>query len=170
FQTALRLDPKLAAAAYGVALCRERAGDDTGVQTWMQNTLKASPSHFAAGLATTRDKGEDSIQGLIQLSGGKASPPELAQAWSLVGTTQLGQGRYDEAEASFKKALGAFPASVPGKVGLGETYHELGRYKEANDQLESAHAAAPTDLEVLLAQSRTQLALGQPFVAQDLLA
>src|SRR5262249_46310979 len=81
FQTPLRLDPKLAAAAYGVALCRERAGDDTGVQTWMQNTLKASPSHFAAGLATTRDKGEDSIQGLIQLSGGKASPPELAQAW-----------------------------------------------------------------------------------------
>src|SRR5262249_36205568 len=59
FQKALSLDGKLAGAAWGVALCREKAGDKAGMQQWVQKTIERSPAHFAAQLAQARDRGED---------------------------------------------------------------------------------------------------------------
>src|SRR5262249_55199579 len=78
FQRSLTLDQKLADAAFGLALCRDKAGDDKGTQSYLQKTLERSPTHFAALVMSARDKGEDSVQGIIQLHGTKGSPAEQA--------------------------------------------------------------------------------------------
>jgi predicted Zn finger-like uncharacterized protein len=169
FTKVLKLDPKLAAAAYGLALCRERGGDPSGAATWYANTLALSPNHFAAALATSEDKPADAIQGLIQVSGNQASPSELAQAWILVGQKTLAQAKLDEAEAAFKKAAEADPGATGAAIGLGMTMAELGRLTEAKEKLEAAHGADPGNPDATVALARVDLALGQPFVAQDLL-
>jgi len=170
FQAAFKLDPKLAGAAYGMALCRQRANDPEGVRAWLQKALQAAPGHFAAGLwALTPGGSEDAIQGLIQAHGGKASPPELADAWGQIGQLQLLQERFDDAEASFKRALGADASSRAAEIGLGVTYYRLGRYPESRERLDSAHKADPNDVDAALALAKTELALGHPFATQELL-
>ena len=169
FQKALQLDGKLAGAAWGVALCRDKAGDKGGMQTWAQKTVERSPSHFAALLVQSRDKPEDSIAGLLQLHGAKGSPAEQADAWALVGGKQLAELRLDEAAESYKKALEKDPANFTALTGMGDTLYQLGRFVESKDKLDAAQKAAPGNLDVIVSLARTQLALGQPLLAQDLL-
>src|SRR5262249_51637760 len=46
----------------------------------------------------------------------------------------------------------------------------LGRLPEAKDKLEAAHGVDPGNPDATVALARVELALGQPFVAQDLLS
>jgi predicted Zn finger-like uncharacterized protein len=169
FQKALSLDGKLAGAAWGMALCRDKAGDKAGVETWAQKTVERSPAHFAALLMQAREKPEDSIAGLLQLHGSKGSPAEQGDAWALVGSKQLAELRLDEAEASYKKALVQDPTNQGALLGMGDTLYQLGRFVESKEKLDAAQKAAPGNLDVIVSLARTQLALGQPLLAQDLL-
>lgn len=71
--------------------------------------------------------------------------PEYSEAYNNLGTLLLDEGRYDEAIAAFKKALGdilyATPALAEGNMGW--AYYQLGNRKKALKHLRNAVATSP---------------------------
>ncbi len=63
------------------------------------------------------------------------------------GSRFYAAGRYREAVSSFERALAAAPDSVPARVNLASTLVQLGDMPRAIDQMQSAYARSPGEVE-----------------------
>jgi tetratricopeptide (TPR) repeat protein len=87
-----------------------------------------------------------------------AAKPDASILWARLGQAQLGLKEYDDAIASFKKALDLETASkkptpeVQGlsQSGLGEAYARAGKVQEANDAYDAAAKANPASANLYL--------------------
>ena len=87
-----------------------------------------------------------------------AAKPDASILWADLGQAQVGLKKYDEAEASYKKALELEAASkkpimdVQGlsNAGLGEIYARTGKVAEANAAYDAAAKINPTHAAVYL--------------------
>jgi len=87
-----------------------------------------------------------------------AAKPDASPLWMRLGQAQVGLKKYDEAEASFKKALELDPASKKPNVGvqgtaeagLGEIYAREGKVPEANAAYDAAAKVDPTSAGLYL--------------------
>lgn len=88
-----------------------------------------------------RESGEASVH----LSRALQIAPQFAAAWNQLGTIAYQSGRYRDAEANFRRALDADPASFEPLVNLGGVLLNLGRPQEATSYNERAVARRPND-------------------------
>jgi tetratricopeptide (TPR) repeat protein len=87
-----------------------------------------------------------------------AAKPDASVLWMRLGQAQLGLKKYDEAEASFKKALELDAASKKPNVqvqgtaqsGLGEIYARAGKVPEANTAYDAAAKVDPASAGLYL--------------------
>jgi tetratricopeptide (TPR) repeat protein len=77
------------------------------------------------------------------------------------------KGLYYEAVTAYKKAIELDPASVEGRMGLGEVYEDKGLYKEAADEyrkvieLDSKHSGAMYNLAIVYEKTDPREAIAQ---------
>lgn len=99
-----------------------------------------------------------------QLDKTPADPDLLFQ----LGNALYDQGRRQEAQATFEKALALKPDFVKAMVNLGVVLNESGKSEEALKYFESALAYSPKDLTILCNKGQALYAMGKYSQATDL--
>lgn len=67
-----------------------------------------------------------------------AAEPEYADAWDVMGRVQIDQGQFDDALATYRKAAGITPGSIPRLQKQGMLAYYLGQTAEADKALDRA--------------------------------
>lgn len=124
-----------------------------------QKAFEISPSEVEAAERLARsfaDQGEwDIVEVIAQrvVDSGKTRPPPgskkkgISWPYSALGVVQMNKQEYQHAIVSFLAALRISPDDYHSYVGLGESYHNSGRYNSASRTF--AYAEAPHDGMVL---------------------
>jgi tetratricopeptide (TPR) repeat protein len=86
-----------------------------------------------------------------------------------VGTINLQQGRQQEAEAAFRKAVEISPRSIPARIGLAHFYLRTGRPAECERELKAALMIEPANLVVNRAMAVMYLGSGRATEAEPYL-
>jgi Flp pilus assembly protein TadD len=76
-----------------------------------------------------------------------ALDPGQPNAYSNLGILQLVQGKRDEAEATFKRAVDAAPSSLAARFALANFYVSAGNVPEAENALKSALQLDPQNVD-----------------------
>ena len=105
-------------AAYSEALALMKQGDALNAQS-------ASDKSAAAEAQQAYTSARSKLQGLT------ARSPQLAEAWNSLGYTQRQLGSYDDALASYARALALKPGYPEALEYRGEAYLRLGRISDA---------------------------------------
>jgi predicted Zn-dependent protease len=165
------------AALYGLARAKLALGDAAGAEAAFDELLKASPGHVGAlvGKAALipRDRSGTREKRLMEILGGgdlgKASPSDIALAWTLAGQEALYARRWDDAEVRFKKAEATVPDAIDAIVGRGLALYGKGNLAEAKSTLESIRTRAPDQIDAMLGLGQIARAEGRVNDAKDLL-
>lgn len=80
---------------------------------------------------------------VIRLREALSEFPDSSRLWLALGIAQQSDGKNEDAQASFERALELDPRSAPALAYLGSAYAERGQYKEAASFYERAVAADP---------------------------
>ncbi len=130
---------------YAVARVKMDLGQLDVAEEKLQAYLKTHPqdasAHYGLGrvyqLGLNFDKARAEFQRSIDLQ------PVQSEAYFQVGVIALGQGAFDEAIADFARTLARNPKHGGALAGTGEAYFKQKQYKQAQEFLEKAIAAAP---------------------------
>ena len=146
---AIEIDPKCAAAHYGIGLLSMRQGNIEQARTALRNALAIDPGHADAGRLTElldAPRNADAAS-----SGTHADNLRIGRAW------QSAQ-RFDLAERHFRAACDMVPASAIAWRELAESLQFQNRVAEATEACERAFALNPED-------SYTSIVLGQLYMS-----
>jgi len=162
---------------FGLARARLAAGDEKGARAAAEAVLLKHPGHVGARVLSARLSSGSRDQESRALSllesvikdGKNASPEELVQAYTLLGTVHLGRSRISAAESAFGEALKINPKAARALVGLGDSLYRAGRYSEAQARFEAAAAADPDDLLAKVGVAKSKLSLERIQEASTLL-
>ncbi len=91
--------------------------------------------------------------------------PLLPEAYVGIGDVRFAQGRFVEAEPSYKRAVTLDPADFQAQYGHGRSLQMLGRLAESIGAYQRALVANPKSAEVNLNMATAYLSLGDPRVA-----
>ncbi|MSR69556.1 MAG: deoxyribonuclease IV [Phycisphaerales bacterium] len=91
--------------------------------------------------------------------------PLLPEAYVGIGDVRFSQGRFVEAEPSYKRAVTLDPADFQAQYGHGRSLQMLGRLAESIGAYQRALVANPKSAEVNLNMATAYLSLGDPRVA-----
>jgi superkiller protein 3 len=120
------------------------AKDNKRARQCFQKAFELSPAETEAAERLARsfaDKGEWEIVEVISqrvIDSGRARPPPgskrkgLSWPYSALGVVQMNKQEYQQAIVSFLAALRISPDDYQSYVGLGESYHNSGRYNSAS--------------------------------------
>jgi cellulose synthase operon protein C len=152
---------------YGLARAKYAAGDDLGALGQAQAVLQKYPQHVGARVLMARlssGSRENEARALSLLEdvvkdARSASPDELVQAYTLLGSLHLGRSRISAAERAFGEALKINPKAARALVGLGDSLYRAGRYSEAEARFKAATEADPDDLLAKVGVAKSKLAL-----------
>ena len=134
---AVKLDKKSSEANNNLALALARSGRKKEAAKYYQKASEANPD-FSVSYYNTA---------LMYLTEGKTSlalefaekaisiSPDYYQAYIVKGSVYFANKKYDEAVRAFKKAKELNPSSPEARYNLGAVYIELGRNKEAKEEL-----------------------------------
>jgi tetratricopeptide (TPR) repeat protein len=104
----------------------------------MVGSLKIFPQAIEATLTGKEDQ-TAAIQAMLSLQGLEFEPEnEAAIPHVKLADSYTEQGRFQEAEAEYRKALAEHPRNVKAHVGLGVVYENYGRFEEALAQYQKA--------------------------------
>lgn len=162
---------------YGLARAAYAAGDEKAARAGAEGVLVKFPHHvgariLAARLSSGSREHEARALSLLQSvidDAKNASPEELVQAYTLLGSVHLGRSRISAAEAAFSEALKINPKAARALVGLGDSLYRAGRYSEAQARFEAGAAADPDDLLAKVGVAKSKLALERIQEASALL-
>jgi tetratricopeptide (TPR) repeat protein len=144
-EQALNLRPDYAEAHFNLAnvLCNQKTREndrrDEGVEHYLQ-AVRIRPTYiepmFNLGTVLTElNRGQEASIWLEQTARlGEASTPVhqlTASAYNQLGLSLCMQGRYDEAQTAYKRALSLRPDLAEAHCNLGNLFQELGRLPEA---------------------------------------
>jgi tetratricopeptide (TPR) repeat protein len=90
-----------------------------------------------------------------------AQPP-TAESWVAEGNRYVAERQYDKAVEAFKQALRINPEMTAAHLGLGSTYHNMGRLADALDPLTAAVGLEPQNAVAHLNLGITLAALRRP--------
>jgi len=162
---------------YGSARAKFAAGDLPGTLSDAEAVLLTHPQHVGARVLVARLSSgtrENEARALALLEGvikdsRSASPEELVQAYTLLGSVHLGRSRITAAESAFSEALKINPKASRALVGLGDSLYRAGRYSEAQARFEAGAAADPDDLLAKVGVAKAKLSLERIEEASTLL-
>jgi tetratricopeptide (TPR) repeat protein len=162
---------------YGLARAKFAAGDEKGARADAEAALLKHPGHVGARVLSARLSSGSREQEARALSllesvikdGKNASPEELVQAYTLLGSVHLGRSRISAAESAFSEALKINPKAARALVGLGDSLYRAGRYSEAQARFEAGAAADPDDLLAKVGVAKSKLSLERIQEASTLL-
>ena len=116
FTKAVAADPARAQGHYGLALAKERSGNDKDAATGYVKVLGMQPDHVRARFGQLRVAARDAdtdagtkLQALLATQAGSLARAETAEAYASLGQIAVDAGRRDEAEERFKKATSLDP-------------------------------------------------------------
>lgn len=154
-------------SAVGCQLFSKGAGSAKGTTT-TQRTAPVEPTvqeqatlTAATQLRTTGDN--EAALALFQELLDKN--PLLPEAYVGIGDVRFAQGRFTEAEPSYKRAVTLDPADFQAQYGHGRSLQMLGRLAESIGAYQRALVANPKSAEVNLNMATAYLSLGDPRVA-----
>ncbi|MDW8282374.1 MAG: tetratricopeptide repeat protein [Myxococcales bacterium] len=169
FREALARDDKLPAAHLGIGQVRQRQGDRPGAMAAYDQVLQRRPTHFTAAVAKIQLSDDPAAESRLLETVAKlqasASPRELAEIYTLLGTQALAQSRRKDAEERLRKALAAAPSFVPAQVALAGLLCEQDKTDEAYALSRRAVAAEPKNVEAWLVLVRVLLQQKKPLDA-----
>ena len=129
FRAALDRVPQATALHYSMAMAYRGLG--------RLDEARAQLARRGAGGVVAADPVVDSLQSLVRGE----------RLLVIQGSRFYAAGRYREAVSSFERALAAAPDSVPARVNLASTLVQLGDMPRAIDQMQSAYARSPGEVE-----------------------
>jgi superkiller protein 3 len=145
FLSAIKTNVNFAAAYTSLGHYYELyAKDKKRARQCFQKAFELSPAETEAAERLARsfaDKGEWEIVEVISqrvIDSGRARPPPgskrkgLSWPYSALGVVQMNKQEYQQAIVSFLAALRISPDDYQSYVGLGESYHNSGRYNSAS--------------------------------------
>jgi tetratricopeptide (TPR) repeat protein len=152
---------------FGLARAKYAAADEAGALAEAEAVLQQHPEHVGARVLVarlssgTREKEARAVQLLESVIGDakNASPEELVNAYTLLGSVHLGRSRISAAEKAFAEALKINPKAARALIGLGDSLYRAGRYSEAQARFEAGTAADPDDLVAKVGVAKSKLAL-----------
>lgn len=164
FQEAIRLEPQYAQAHFNLALAyiklgREREAGDALDAATRAYTAKGDEELAAGSLKDA----EESYRALLQID------PEYALAYQRIGLVYNASHRFDEAAASFKRALQKNPDDPSALEGIAESFIGLRDYTSALDAAAHAARLRPDSANAHYLSGLAHASLGQRDAAlQDL--
>ena len=113
YQQALRDDASNRDALLGIAAIESRAGRTSEAESAYRRLLQADPrdSHAHAGLLALRAQRVDPLQAESRVKSLLANDPEAGALHFALGNQYARQGRWDEAQLAYARALGADPGN-----------------------------------------------------------
>lgn len=145
FQTAWRLDPGDADAAFGCGLCREAAGRGADAEAAYRQAVAARPDFpealcNLAALLTRSDRPGEAVPLLDRALAGR---PDFEPARFNRGIAYYALRRLSEAEADFRDILARQPAHVGVMNELGRVLLKQTRVREAAELFREGHRRHP---------------------------
>ncbi len=115
-----------------------------------QSILKSDPKliEAQAGLVRSELRQEKLDDAFASATAFLSAQPKSAPLLAAMGDVQFRLARMVEAETSYLNALKADPKNVQARLGLARLYRSYSLYRQAYNQLQIAHAIAPSDPEV----------------------
>ena len=143
---ALRLSPELAQAAAHLGLVLKGEDKLGEALPWLKQAVDQEPSNatyweYLADLHSDREDPAEAIlcwEKVLILSPKETAAMHLSLGWALQE-----EGRLEEAESHYKKALELEPASASARLNMGGLHEELGRMQSAEAAFREALALQP---------------------------
>ena len=158
YTTALRLDPKLSAAAQGLAEVARHNNDLDSAYLLYRQILGRDPQNLPAmaGIVKVLDRKGEWAQAAVMLSKklDLDSDPDSSE-FAFLGDLFVHTGHPEEAAAQYEEALRRDPYSISGHVGLGDLDRARGEWEKARKYYEFAERFDPessSDLYTSLAE------------------
>ena len=143
FQSALRLNPQFALAAYYLGVAQLQTGDLEGAAASFVRTLELDPTNFSAafnlGAVYTRQKRVD--EAIRAFERAVEVFPDYAEAHEALGEMYLYLKRTDDAVRELERAVAIAPKMQKAHYHLGRAYQALGRTADAQREFDRARAA-----------------------------
>lgn len=127
-----------------------RSGKFADAEVAYQRVLTGNPALVAAqvGLVRSMLRQQKIDDALEHVNGALASQPNSAALLAVKGDVQFRRGEMAAAETSYHAAQRSDPKEFRAYLGLARLYSAYSLYRKAYDELQSAHAIAPDDIEV----------------------
>jgi tetratricopeptide (TPR) repeat protein len=127
-----------------------RAGKFAEAEKDYQAILQKDPQLVPAqvGLVRSMLRQQQVDESLEAVNHELAVQPNSAALLAVKGDVQFRRGEMSRAEVSYLRAKSIDPEEVRASLGLARLYASYSLYRKAYDQLQSAHAIAPDDIEV----------------------
>ena len=140
FQAARRLNPKDAATAYYLGLCRLEAGDLGSAESQFQSALELDPTNFSAafnlGVVYSRERRTDPAIQAFQRA--VMILPDYADAHEALGELYLYLDRTRDAVRELERAVAIAPEMAKAHYHLGEAYAAQGMREKAQQEFDRA--------------------------------
>jgi tetratricopeptide (TPR) repeat protein len=175
FAAAIVKSPNDERAHFGYAESRWRRGDKAAAISSMEEAVRLSgyDPERRVRLGNMYLASGDIERAALQAERAIATNPQLAGAWALRGKTEQAVGAFDEALASYHRALSLDAALADVQIAVADVYAEQDRPQRALATLQSLVDHYPVNQappEVLFREGLALRALGRPREAIALLA
>jgi tetratricopeptide (TPR) repeat protein len=140
FQTAVKLNPQLGGAQYGLGMSLLSRGDAKSAEAAMQEAVRLAPenvlAHLGLGQALAAEKKlPDAIREYDEAI--KIAPKQVS-AYVARGDALSSQGRWADSIKDYSTATTLAPASAVAQLRLGMAYHQTGDARKALAAYDSA--------------------------------
>jgi tetratricopeptide (TPR) repeat protein len=146
FHRALKLDPQVPGAHYGLAITLRSLGDFAAAQSEFELALKLNPddayAHYQLGRFLIQQKRP--VEAAHHLREAIRLKPELADAYAKLGVLYRSLNKNDEAEKAYRTAVQLNPKLEKAHYGLAQLLQAKGETEEAQklfDQVQQAKAS-----------------------------
>lgn len=168
----LQQQPQFKDALYFKAVMLQAAGQDNEAIRVYQQILAASPKQFRASLALANL--------LLQTSDTQAAEKELQRSQSIAGNHpmvrytrglyELQKRNLEQANSAFMEVLKVLPNHTPSLLGYALTSYGLGNHEQSLKNAKMVLAAEPANVQAAKILAGSQMKLGDPRKALDILA
>lgn len=161
FKSAIKIDPKLTAAHFDLALAYQKKGDNVKVVESLEKTVKLNPIdsevlNILGYYYTTQNKLDLAMNILNKARKINPDSPEILLN---IGVCLTGMGKYDDAIKNYKKALKLRPNYVQALTNIGAVYARKGQFEPALNSYQKA-------LEIDENYTEAYIFLGNVLLAQ----
>ena len=133
FKLAIKIDPKLVAAHFDLALAYQQKGDVPKIIASLKNSINLNPNDFEAlnllghyySSQNKLDLAIPCFEKAVKVN------PLLAEGYYNLGVALMQKGKGDEAIENYKKSMKIFPDNSIVLNNIGVTYEKMGRPQEA---------------------------------------
>lgn len=133
FESAIKIDPNLAAAHFDLALAYQKKGDVPRVVESLENTIKLKPDDAEAlnilgyyyTIQNKLDLAMSCLKKALKIN------PRLPEIFLNLGVCLTEMEKYDEAIKNYKKALSLKPNYVEALTNIGAVYARQGKFETA---------------------------------------